>query len=66
MPRSWPSGASIESDMRKDRERKDKAEANEASGEDVEVDVMEDEEDEVPEIAVYVSFMNRRKQAHSA
>jgi len=43
---------SIEVDMRKDRERKDKAEA---AGEEVDVDLMDEEndEDEVPSITVY-------------
>lgn len=43
--------ASIESDMRRDRERKDKAEA---AGEDVDVDLMDEEndEDDVPAITV--------------
>lgn len=43
--------ASIESDMRRDRERKDKAEA---AGGDVDVDLMDEEndEDEVPAISV--------------
>lgn len=43
--------ASIESDMRKDRERKEKAEA---AGEDVDLMDEENDEDDVPAITVYV------------
>ena len=47
--------ASIESDMRKERERKEKAEA---AGEDVNIMDEENEEDDVPSITVFVSLLN--------
>jgi transitional endoplasmic reticulum ATPase len=56
--------ASIEVDMRKDRERKDKAEAaGEPAGEDVDIMDADNEEDEVPSIAVYV-IRQLRMSAH--
>lgn len=51
--------ASIESDMRKDRERKEKAES---AGEDVDLMDEENDEDDVPAITVYAILEQRLLQ----